>query len=117
MSESTYNSEIGQIKFESGDISTTNNFSFGEIFTGDELISHRENQERYLDDGNSILDQFTVQLTNFETTYGFPGTEIYELVNYSGEGFKEPDNGVLQYIDNGSLVFWEDSPSDTNYSA
>ena len=117
MSESTYDSEIGQIKFESGDISTTNSFSIGEIFTGDELISHWENQERYLDDGNSILDQFTVQLTNFETTYGFPGTEIYELVNYSGEGFKEPDNGVLQYIDNGSLVFWEDSPSDTNYSA
>ena len=38
----------------------------------------------------------------------------YELVNYS-EGFKQPDNGYLQYIDNGELIFWEDSPTDTDY--
>ena len=114
-SSSSNDSEIGQISFEGGESFNANSYSVGEIFTGAELLNHWENKSTYLENGDSILDEFSVKITKFDTTFGFPGSEIYELVNYSGEGFKQPDNGYLQYIDNGELIFWEDSPTDTDY--
>ena len=67
MESSSKDSEIGQISFEGGESFNANSYSVGEIFTGAELLNHWENKSTYLENGDSILDEFSVKITKFDT--------------------------------------------------